>query len=138
MVHCNVKVLTSRALEAAKLEGKQARAAAAPATCFCSWGARTSSRQGLRQRKQARAVAAPATCFCSRGARASSRQGLRQRKQARPAAAQAAGNAGNSEWDANGSSVLSSDMWIRSRRAFWSYTAQIQVQEVLKVGIVSK
>jgi hypothetical protein len=29
-------------------------------------------------------------------------------------------------------------MWIRSRRAFWSYTTQIQVQEVLKVGIVSK
>jgi hypothetical protein len=26
----------------------------------------------------------------------------------------------------------------RSRRAFWSYTAQIQVQEVLKVRIVSK
>jgi hypothetical protein len=25
----------------------------------------------------------------------------------------------------------------RSRRAFWSYTAQIQVQEVLKVRIVS-
>jgi hypothetical protein len=26
----------------------------------------------------------------------------------------------------------------RSRRAFWSYPAQIQVHEVLKVGIVSK